>query len=78
MRHSQIIDALADSLGSQAELARRIGVDDTQVSKWKVRGIPARYWPAVLHVARRRRVALTLNDIEAHSPLRPAKPGRAA
>ena len=77
MRHSRIIDELADSLGSQAELARRLGVDDTQVCKWKVRGIPARYWPAILHVARRR-LTLTLNDIQADSPLRPAKPARAA
>jgi DNA-binding transcriptional regulator YdaS (Cro superfamily) len=77
MRHSRIIDELADSLGSQAELARRLGVDDTQVCKWKIRGIPARYWPAVRKVATGR-IKLSIKDIEADSPLRPAKPARAA
>jgi len=75
MRHCQIIDELAANLGSQAELARRLGVDDTQVSKWKVRGIPPRYWPKLLLVARAR-MRLSLHDISIGSPLR--KPARAA
>jgi hypothetical protein len=74
MRHSRIIDDLAESLGSQAELARRIGVDDTQVCKWKDRGIPARYWPRIIAVARARRYPLKLTDIAAGSPLPLAKP----
>jgi hypothetical protein len=74
MRHSRIIDDLAESLGSQAELARRIGVDDTQVCKWKDRGIPARYWPCIVAVARARRYPLTINDVVAGSPLPLAKP----
>jgi hypothetical protein len=70
MRHSQIIDDLARSIGSQAELARRLDVGEEQVSRWKERGIPARHWPCVLAIAN---YSLTLDDIVSGSPLRPAK-----
>jgi hypothetical protein len=71
MRHSRIIDDLAESLGSQAELARRIGVDDTQVCKWKDRGIPARYWPCIVAVARARRYPLTRPPFRLTAPVTP-------
>jgi DNA-binding transcriptional regulator YdaS (Cro superfamily) len=74
VRHSKIIDDLAAILGSQAKLARRIGVDDTQVCKWKDRGIPARYWPHIVAVARARRYPLTIKDVVEGSPLPLAKP----
>jgi hypothetical protein len=78
MDHSRIIDGLAERLGTQVALAERLGVDDTQVCKWKLRGIPARYWPRVLALANGPLFPLTLNDIESGSPLTTAKPARAA
>jgi DNA-binding transcriptional regulator YdaS (Cro superfamily) len=79
MLHSKIIDDLAERIGTQQKLAGRLGVDDSRLSKWKLVGIPSRHWPALLRIAKRKGMRLTLDQIEAASPLRStAKTSRAA
>jgi hypothetical protein len=79
MMHARIIDDLADRIGSQQKLADKLGVDDSRLSKWKLVGIPSRHWPAFLRIAKQKRMRLTLDQIEAASPLRTtSKTSRAA
>ena len=41
-RRSQVLDALIEHFGTQAELARRLGVDRAAVNQWAKTGLPAR------------------------------------
>lgn len=45
--HSAVIQAL----GGKAKLAVLLGIDRDVLSKWHVRGIPARYWHRVVDLA---------------------------
>jgi len=73
MDHADIIDRLSEAMGGQRPLGAWFGVDKTTVSHWKTGdGIPARYWPELLRLARSKRIRLSLEDIELHSPLRAA------
>jgi len=73
MDHARIIDMLVAKLGSQRDVGAWFGVDHSTVSHWRNGdGIPSRYWPEMLRVARNLRIPLTLEDIELHSPLRAA------
>jgi hypothetical protein len=53
MRHDRIIDLF----GGNIPLAELVGRDPSAVSRWRINGIPARHWPLIVRLARRRRVA---------------------
>lgn len=70
--HSQIVD----DLGGGTKLAEEMKTTATPADRetiyaWKARGsIPARYWPALIEVARRQGKALTADDfLQGASPL---------
>jgi hypothetical protein len=68
MLHNEIIDKLAPLLGNQQNLAERLGVHESRLSKWKIVGIPSRHWPEFLRIAKQTATPLTLDQIEAASP----------
>jgi len=70
MLHSEIINTLAPRLGNQQNLAERLGVHESRLSKWKLVGIPSRHWPEFLRIAKQTATPLTLDQIEAASPRR--------
>jgi hypothetical protein len=70
MLHNEIIDKLAPLLGNQQNLAERLGVHESRLSKWKIVGIPSRHWPEFLRIAKQTATPLTLDQIEAASPRR--------
>lgn len=41
-------------LGGNAVIAAKIGVDDSAISHWRVRGIPPARWPALVSLAAER------------------------
>jgi hypothetical protein len=59
MRHDQIIDYL----GGWRVVARKLNVAPTTVWRWKDNGIPAERWPAVMALAKKAGVALTLEQL---------------
>ena len=65
MDHATIIDRL----GGYRQVAERVGRDPTTVFRWQSTGIPAEHWPAILRQARKRRLRLSLTQIERASPL---------
>jgi hypothetical protein len=66
MEHKDILAAL----GYYREVAARMGVHHSTVSRWKTEGIPPEYWPRVVRMARARKVrGITLEVIEAGSPV---------
>ena len=72
MEHRRIIELLTEALGTQRDLGVWFGVANSTISHWQDDGIPARYWPELLRLARSQRIRLSLEDIELHSPLRAA------
>lgn len=44
-------DAVLDTLGGNSVVAPALGVDDSTVSTWRRRGIPAGRWPALVRLA---------------------------
>ena len=49
---------------SAAELARQLGVKPQTVQKWRVRrNIPASYWPALIRVAKARKIRLSPDQL---------------
>lgn len=65
MDHTTIIERL----GGYRYVAERVERDPTTVFRWQTTGIPAEHWPAILRLARRRGLRLTLWQIERASPL---------
>lgn len=50
--------------GTQAALARALGVGPTTVNNWVTRGhIPSRHWPKLVRLANRRGVRLSLEEL---------------
>jgi len=72
MEHRRIIELLTEALGTQRDVGEWFGVANSTVCHWQDDGIPARYWPELLRLARSKRIRLSLEDIELHSPLRAA------
>jgi transcriptional regulator with XRE-family HTH domain len=73
MQHSRIIDDLAERLGGQTKLARRLGLSNTTISHWRNDdGIPPRHFAALLQIAKRCGYRLTLGALAAG----PARPDR--
>lgn len=74
MRHDQIIE----HLGGFRHVAGKLGLDPTTVWRWKGNGIPPERWPAVLHLAKRKGLIVTLDQLMRASPVSrrkaPAKP----
>jgi hypothetical protein len=68
MRHDRIIDLF----GGNIPLAELVGRDPSAVSRWRINGIPARHWPLIVRLARRRRVAgfddVSLTNLAAGMP----------
>jgi hypothetical protein len=62
--HAQIIARL----GGQSRLARLLGRDQSTVSRWATNGIPPHAYSAILTLARRRRVALTYEELAEANP----------
>lgn len=67
----QVIDALADTLASQRQLARLLGVDFSTLCHWhRDRHIPPRHWPPILRLAGQLGWReLSLADLEAGAAL---------
>lgn len=65
MDHGDIIRAL----GGYQKLAPIVGRDVSTVFRWQETGIPPAFWPSVLRLAKRKRVELTLHQLERGSPL---------
>jgi hypothetical protein len=63
--HATIIERL----GGYRFVAKRIKRDPTTVFRWQSTGIPAEHWPAILRLARRREVELSLDAIARSSPI---------
>jgi transcriptional regulator with XRE-family HTH domain len=60
---------ILDSLGYYRDIAARLGVSHSTVSRWKAEGIAPEYWPAIYRMARaQRRFEITLEAIEEGSP----------
>lgn len=57
--HSQIIDLC----GGTTTVAEACGVPPQYVSKWRRRGIPASYFPAVIKAAKAKRKKVTYDDL---------------
>lgn len=62
-------DDLITRLGGNAVVGRRLGRDATTVSRWRMNGIPPVAWPAVLRLARMVHIDLTIDELQASSPL---------
>jgi hypothetical protein len=62
--------AILDKLGSNPAVGGALGLHDSTVCRWKSRGIPPAYWPALTRLAKLRRIPLTIEDLEAASPSR--------
>jgi len=58
-----ILEHLTRVFGSQAEVARIVGLDRSSVHRWS--SVPARHHRALLEEARRRRIALRQSDLVA-------------
>lgn len=55
---------LVARFGTQAQLAREVGVGRSTVWMWLHRGrIPSRHWPAIAAAARRQGITLTMEDL---------------
>jgi len=63
--HATIIERL----GGYRYVAERVGRDPSTVCRWQTAGIPAEHWPAILRLAKRLGVRLSLATIEKTSPL---------
>ena len=59
------VAAVLKELGGNTEIAAEIGVDDTTVSTWRRRGIPARRWPALVELASRKGKPVTFETLAA-------------
>ena len=61
--------AILNSLGYYKDIAARLGVHHSTVSRWKSEGIAPEYWPAIFRMARAQRIrGITLEAIEEGSP----------
>jgi hypothetical protein len=65
MDHASIIVRL----GGYREVAPHVGRDPTTVCRWQQTGIPAEHWPAILRLARRKRMRLSLDQLQRASPI---------
>lgn len=50
MSDTDLHAAVIQALGGKAKLAGLLGIDRDVLSKWHVRGIPARYWHRVVEL----------------------------
>lgn len=66
-------DTLITSLGGHRELAKAIGKSESRVWRWRDEGIPSRSWVAVVALAKRKGVPLTLADLAAQQPVERVK-----
>lgn len=65
MNHATVIERL----GGYRYVARHVERDPTTVCRWQQTGIPAEHWPAILRLARRKGVRLSLDQLQRASPL---------
>ena len=65
MRHDKIID----HLGGFRHVAGKLGLDPTTVWRWQGNGIPPERWPAVLQLAKRKGLIVTLDQLMRASPV---------
>jgi hypothetical protein len=59
--HASVIIAL----GGKAKIADALGLGRNVVTKWHVRGIPAKYWHRVCEIAATKQINITPHDLEA-------------
>ena len=59
-------NTLIRALGGKARLAAMLGVDRALLTKWHVRGIPARYWHRIIALAQQLDppIEVTPDDLE--------------
>jgi DNA invertase Pin-like site-specific DNA recombinase len=62
-RKTEVVSRLAKAFGSQAEVARLLGIDKSTVTRWA--NVPAKYHRRLLDEAKRRKVALSHGDLVA-------------
>ena len=53
---------LLDRIGKTREIAQALGIADPYISKWKKTGIGKRWIPAVIKLARAKKLKVTLSD----------------
>lgn len=58
--------AVIEQLGGNTVVAEALGLTGGAVCRWKIRGIPARYWPKLVRLARKLDpdATLTIDDLE--------------
>jgi hypothetical protein len=71
MQHARLID----HLGGWRVVARKLNVAPTTVWRWQENGIPAERWPAVLQLAKRVGLVVTVDQLLRASPVVRRKAG---
>jgi hypothetical protein len=62
--HADIIERL----GGQSYVGRKLGRDQSTICRWAQNGIPPHAYDAVLRLAARRGITLTLRELAASNP----------
>ena len=52
------MDEIIDVLGGTTKLAKKLNVSKTNVSMWRIRGIPWRWRPTIAKMAKARKIKL--------------------
>lgn len=61
--NAQIVDRIVSKFGTQTRMASMLGVNQSTIAYWKIRGIiPARQQGKILAVARREGIDVSPND----------------
>lgn len=61
--------AILNAIGDYKDIAAKLGLHPSNVSRWKSDGIPPEHWPSISRMARARHLrGITLELIETTSP----------
>jgi hypothetical protein len=64
-------DEIINELGGRQEVSYQVGISASAVDNWRYRGIPPRYWPQLIRLARQLgRRDINLDSLEVHRPIR--------
>lgn len=60
---------LIKRLGGKTVLATALGLERSMMTKWHIRGIPAKYWPVVAALAKEQGIEVCLLELAKTKPV---------